>query len=59
MGPKVDACARFTAATGRPSAIGALTDAMAVARGNAGTAFTPARSPEDAVPDPRATTTIA
>jgi len=33
MGPKVEACARFTTATGRSSAIGALTDAAAVLAG--------------------------
>ncbi len=37
MGPKVQACDGFTAATGRPSAIGALTDAAAVLAGTAGT----------------------
>lgn len=41
MGPKVAACADFTSATGRPSAIGALTDAAAVLRGDAGTTVTP------------------
>ncbi len=44
MGPKVEACARFTTATGRPSAIGALTDAAALVRGDAGTTVTPARA---------------
>lgn len=43
MGPKVAACARFTSATGRPSAIGALTDAAAVLRGEAGTTITPSQ----------------
>ena len=37
MGPKVDACARFTRATGRSSALGALDDAAAILRGEAGT----------------------
>jgi carbamate kinase len=37
MGPKVEACARFTAATGNPSAIGSLRDAVAVIDGRAGT----------------------
>lgn len=41
MGPKVEACADFTSTTGRPSAIGALTDAAAVLRGDAGTTVTP------------------
>lgn len=37
MGPKVDACVRFTRESGWPSAIGSLTDAAAVLRGEAGT----------------------
>ena len=41
MGPKVEACGRFTAATGKPSAIGALPDAAAVLAGNSGTAVVP------------------
>jgi carbamate kinase len=41
MGPKVESCARFTRATGRPSAVGALPDAAAVLRGEAGTTVTP------------------
>jgi carbamate kinase len=40
MGPKVQACARYTRATGRPSSIGALTDAAAVLSGAAGTTIT-------------------
>lgn len=40
MGPKVEACRRFTAATGRRSAIGALTDAVGVLAGRAGTTIT-------------------
>jgi carbamate kinase len=40
MGPKIDACARFTAETGHSSAIGALTDAAAVLEGSAGTTIT-------------------
>lgn len=40
MGPKLDACARLTTATGRPSAIGALTDAAAILDGTAGTTIT-------------------
>ncbi len=41
MGPKVGACARFTRATGRSSAIGALADAGAILRGEAGTTLVP------------------
>ncbi|HEY5331923.1 MAG TPA: carbamate kinase [Solirubrobacterales bacterium] len=37
MGPKVDAACRFVEATGMPAAIGALTDAAAIVRGEAGT----------------------
>ena len=37
MGPKIQACRAFTAATGRPSAIGALDEAAAVLAGAAGT----------------------
>jgi carbamate kinase len=40
MGPKVEACGRFTSASGRPSAIGALADAVAVLSGTAGTTIT-------------------
>lgn len=43
MGPKVDACRRFVAATGRPAAIGALADAVAVLAGANGTTVTPGR----------------
>jgi carbamate kinase len=49
MGPKVEACARFTTATGRPSAIGALTDAAAILRGEAGTTITSSRDLNDIV----------
>jgi carbamate kinase len=42
MGPKVSACARFVAATGRPATIGALGDAAALLAGTAGTTITPA-----------------
>lgn len=41
MGPKVEACRRFTSATGRASSIGALADAAAVVAGNAGTTVLP------------------
>lgn len=37
MGPKVDAACRFTEATGRRAAIGALSEAPQIARGEAGT----------------------
>lgn len=37
MGPKVQACGLFTAATGRPSVIGAIRDAGALLAGEAGT----------------------
>jgi carbamate kinase len=48
MGPKIAACRRFVAATGRPAAIGALADAAAVLAGTAGTTITPARDPKPA-----------
>ncbi|GAA1986771.1 carbamate kinase [Catenulispora subtropica] len=41
MGPKVEACGRFTAATGNPSAIGSLREAAAVIGGTAGTTVVP------------------
>jgi carbamate kinase len=41
MGPKVDACCRFVAATGHRAAIGALADAVAVLAGEAGTTVLP------------------
>jgi len=37
MGPKVQACTLFTAATGRPSAIGSLSEAADILAGTAGT----------------------
>jgi carbamate kinase len=37
MGPKVDAACRFAAATGRPAAIGALSDLVQIIAGEAGT----------------------
>jgi carbamate kinase len=40
MGPKVEACRRFTAFTGKPSVIGALDDAAALLLGAAGTTIT-------------------
>lgn len=39
MGPKIEACRRFVLATGSAAAIGALTDAEALLRGEAGTAI--------------------
>jgi carbamate kinase len=42
MGPKVEACRRFTEATGRPSAIGALDQVTAILAGDAGTTVVPA-----------------
>ncbi len=44
MGPKVDACRRFSTATGQPAAIGSLTDASAVLRGAAGTTITASKA---------------
>ena len=41
MGPKVEACRRFTEATGKTSAIGALDEVTAILAGEAGTAITP------------------
>jgi carbamate kinase len=40
MRPKVDAASWFASPTGRPAHIGALTDAPAILRGNAGTEIT-------------------
>jgi carbamate kinase len=40
MGPKIEACRRFVAATGHPAAIGTLTDAADVLDGKAGTTIT-------------------
>lgn len=40
MGPKIEACARFVRATGRPAAIGSLSDAAALLNGTAGTTIT-------------------
>lgn len=41
MGPKVEAACRFAEATGRPAAIGRLTEATALLAGTAGTTVTP------------------
>lgn len=41
MGPKVEAACRFVDATGRRAAIGALKDAVEIARGGAGTQIAP------------------
>ncbi|GAA3394936.1 carbamate kinase [Cryptosporangium minutisporangium] len=48
MGPKLDACGIFTAATGNPSAIGAVDDAAAILHGEAGTWIRPAPAPAGA-----------
>jgi carbamate kinase len=45
MGPKIEACRRFVAATGNSAVIGALADARALLSGAAGTIITPARLP--------------
>jgi carbamate kinase len=45
MGPKIEACRRFVAATGNSAVIGALADASALLSGAAGTIITPARLP--------------
>ncbi|SOC49626.1 carbamate kinase [Blastococcus aggregatus] len=47
MGPKVEACARYTGATGHPSSIGALRDAAAVLSGAAGTTVLPGAGGRD------------
>ena len=47
MGPKVEACARYTRATGHPSSIGALRDAAAVLSGAAGTTVLPGAGGRD------------
>lgn len=44
MGPKVEAACRFVEATGGRAAIGALSDAPAIARGEAGTQIAPLRA---------------
>ncbi|MDQ2749671.1 MAG: carbamate kinase [Pseudonocardiales bacterium] len=41
MGPKIEACRRFTGRTDRPSVIGALADAAALLAGTAGTTVVP------------------
>lgn len=41
MGPKIEACRRFVAATGHPATIGALSDVQAMLAGFAGTTITP------------------
>jgi carbamate kinase len=45
MGPKVEAACRFVEATRGTAAIGALEDAAAIVRGQAGTLVTPAQAP--------------
>lgn len=44
MGPKIEACARFVRASGRPAAIGSLRDAVALLDGTAGTTIRAALS---------------
>jgi carbamate kinase len=44
MGPKVEACIRFVNASGQSAAIGALTDAVDILAGQAGTTISAARS---------------
>ncbi|MFH8467037.1 carbamate kinase [Streptomyces sp. NPDC017991] len=44
MGPKIAACHRFVAATGRRAAIGSLSEATAVLDGSAGTTITAGRT---------------
>lgn len=54
MGPKIEACAQFVRATGHRATIGALTDAVALLSGAAGTTVLPSPAddgPEDP-PDP-------
>jgi carbamate kinase len=46
MGPKVHACERYTSATGKPSAIGSLTDAAGVLAGRSGTTIIADRRPQ-------------
>ncbi len=45
MGPKVEAACRFAETTGGRAAIGALSDAVRVARGEAGTQVLAAAAP--------------
>jgi carbamate kinase len=44
MGPKVEAAARFVAASGKKAGIGALEDLGAILEGKAGTIFVPDES---------------
>ncbi|WP_086664192.1 carbamate kinase [Lentzea kentuckyensis] len=46
MGPKIEACRRFVAASGSTAAIGALTDAEAILQGAAGTTIGPVKIAE-------------
>jgi carbamate kinase len=57
MGPKVAAACRFVTRTGGTAAVGALSDAMAVLRGDAGTRICRREGPAvfcspDALPKP-------
>ena len=45
MRPKVEAACRFVERTGGIAAVGALADAAAIVRGDAGTIVEPAREP--------------
>lgn len=54
MGPKLEGCRRFVAATGRPAGIGALEDAAAILEGTAGTLVTPTPTPTPTAADRRA-----
>jgi hypothetical protein len=52
MGPKAEACIRFVTASGRPAAIGALTDAAGILAGRAGTTIRAARPGRGQWPGP-------
>ncbi|WP_030439650.1 carbamate kinase [Actinoplanes subtropicus] len=53
MGPKADACMRFTRASGHPAAIGRLTDAADILAGHTGTTITPNRTADPSGAEPR------
>jgi carbamate kinase len=50
MGPKIAACRQFVTATGKPAAIGSLTDATAILAGLAGTIITATAHPPMPMP---------
>ena len=50
MGPKIEAACRFAEATGRPAAIGQLTDAPRLLTGAAGTSSAGSRRKSSAAP---------